>query len=285
MLTNIYRTANDDVNTYVSIDGPAVIIKSSNKEDFFTVYVPSSIGCKLKCSFCYFTNSDFKYAELSLEQIISKVREAIKIEVEVNPAMRKKYIRLNWSEIGEPFLLNPRDIRKASNSIFTWAVRDTGCAWGVDGVDINTILPINTAGWLHQMALLNDDIDNYNAGCRRSPNNNLNILYSLITSINRKDHIPYCRDNSPSKDVGLLMNFKEWYGVDVGLNHVFIEGINSSKEDFKFIVDNIHKDTKIYIRRFMNHKEISDFKEASNFEDLVSLYKTCFNNVYCADLM
>jgi adenine C2-methylase RlmN of 23S rRNA A2503 and tRNA A37 len=296
----VIRSSDNMITKYVHLDGSETIIKSNSscsnalnletgsidilpiERNKFSVFISSSYGCPLGCKFCYLTSKKTPYVKLSNEQIIENVKEALVYEANINPLIRRRYIKLSWMCMGDAFLMHPLDLRITTEKIISFAIRDYGCATGLDGVDISTIFPKNNDGWPHQLATMNDRLfDNYRINKHNDNRSIVRLFYSLHSPINRKEIIPASRFNSPIPDLTILNKFKKWYGIDVIIHHMFLEDINDSNlhlDSIKYLTDAIIKDTEFRVLRF-NDYEGSKFKESYNFDSLIVKYSKELGNV------
>jgi adenine C2-methylase RlmN of 23S rRNA A2503 and tRNA A37 len=288
----VYRTKDGLVSKYVHDDGSETAIKSVSScgnilnkatgkiepvevdRNKFSVFISSSVGCNLGCKFCYLTTKKYPYHKLSMAEIFNNVKEALTAEVTEKPQLRKKYMKLSWMGMGDAFLLDPIALREVSNKILIWAVRDKGVAVGVDGIDIATMLPVSIPGWPHHLAALNDDCFGYRINPHSKDRSNLRIFYSLHKFSDRKDLMPSSRYNDVANDLQLLNQFKQWYGVDIILHQLFLEGVNDTEHELRQIksaIDCLIPDTELRILRFNECKD-SVYKESSRFDALVKMY-------------
>jgi len=169
-----------------------------------------------------------------------------------------------------------------------WALSGAGAAFGLDGVDISTVLPNDCYGWPHNLAELNDYLlERYRRNSNNSNRSAVRLFYSLHSIDNRHSVIPIeDMDESHNiyKDLIRLSEFRKWYGIDIILYYMFIEGVNNLYIDDRGVVrtkeldllKNIIKyyfDNNIELRvlRF-NECEGSPYKEVENFDEVLSLY-------------
>ena len=289
----VIKSKDSKVTKYVHEDGSETVIKTNNScsneidkqtgkvkviekdRNKFSMFISSSYGCPLGCKFCYLTNRDIKFRKLSSSQIIENVKEAITCEANNNSTIRRKYIKLSWMGMGDAFLLDPLDLRTTTEKILSFAIGDYGCATGLDGVDISTVFPKNNSGWPHQLALLNDRLsDKYRLNNYSEGRSIVRLFYSLHLPTNRKSLIPCSRFNSPIPDLSLINKFSKWYGINVVLHHMFLNGVNDSESDLdgvSNIINNVIENAELRILRY-NSYEGSVFKESDNVEDLISEY-------------
>lgn len=278
----VYRTK--DSSKYIHDDGSETIIKTSDiNTSMFSVSISSSAGCSLGCKYCYLTIKNYPYCELTTNEIFENVKIAICTEIKLKPDLRKRYMRLEWNGMGDAFLLDPIELRDVSNRIISWSVREIGAAIGVDSIYITTILPESKPGWPHQLALLNDDCFTYRFNPKKNKGSNLQLFYSLNRFNNRNLLMPAIKNNTPISDLHLLNQFKQWYGVDITLNQLLIEGENDTIEELrklKSAIDNIINNVEVNILR-LDYYDNSKYKESSKFNDLVKLYTKELPKVTC----
>lgn len=297
----IYSNNDKTVNKYVHNDGSETTIKTTSScanfyntitnkiepvsidRNKYSVFVSSSVGCPVGCKFCYLTVKKFPYQRLSCDEIIQNVKEAISKEVEANPEIRKKYIKLSFMGMGDAFFLHPIEFRKMVEKILKWAIGDHNYAIGIDGVDISTVLPKNTSnGWPHQLGLLNDYLQ------ERYKNNNLvtersiiRLFYSLHHPVLRHVLIPMANKHIIN-DLLFFNEIKKWYGIDVILHHMFLNGVNDSENDMQviktFMKESGLSDAELRILRY-NECENSPYKESKQFDELVKLYAENFERI------
>jgi adenine C2-methylase RlmN of 23S rRNA A2503 and tRNA A37 len=295
----VYKTKDGLVSKYVHDDGSETAIKFTsscgnmvNKDtgevelveidrNKFSVFISTSVGCNLGCKFCHLTTKKYPYRKLTPTEIFNNVKEALISEVKENPEMRKKYMKLSWMGMGDAFLLDPVDLRKLSNKILSWAIRDNGVSVGIDGIDIATMMPMSRHGWPHHLAALNDECFSYRNNPYSKNRSNLRIFYSLHKFIDRKEIMPSSRFNDSANDLQLLNQFRQWYGIDIILHQLFMEGVNDTEQELKQIksaIDCLIPSTELRILR-LNECEDSIYKESSRFDELVKMYSNALSKV------
>ena len=256
-----------------------IVEKNRNK---FSVFISSSYGCPLGCKFCYLTNNGSKYTKLSNDQIISNVKEALVYEANNNPTIRRKYMKLSWMGMGDAFLLDPLDLRTTTERILSFAIGDYGCATGLDGVDISTVFPKNNSGWPHQLSLLNDRLhDKYRINNYSEGRSLVRLFYSLHAPINRKNLIPCSRYQSPIHDLKIINKFSEWYGINIVIHHMFLDGVNDNKIDLEgvvYLMNSVINGAEFRILRY-NKYDGSEYYESTKFDELVKEYSSILPNV------
>jgi adenine C2-methylase RlmN of 23S rRNA A2503 and tRNA A37 len=293
----VYRTKDGQVSKYVHDDGSETAIKATSscandvdpetgrivpveiERNKFSVFISSSVGCPLGCRFCYLTVRKYPYHKLSAVEIIKNVSDALTAEFKHKPELRNKYMKLSWMGMGDPMLLNPREVKDISLEICKRATTHTFLnkfpVIGVDGVDIATVMPKNlNTGWPHQYNVLNDCLDKFNVNPSSKGRSKVRLFYSLHGMNERKELIPALRFNSPIIDLQELNKFSNWYGIDIMLHNLLLEGVNDSNSTMNKIVlliRNLIPNAELRILRY-NECENSPFKESKKFDALVKLY-------------
>ena len=303
----LYYTEDGKVSKYIHDNGAETTIKTTsscnntlnkttgeietikNDKNKFSVFISSSVGCPLGCKFCYLTQNKFPYRKLSSKEIIDNVKEALISEIEHNPSIRKKYIKLSWMGMGDALLLEPYTFRKINEEILDWVLGDMGFAWGLDGIDLSTILPKaqHKGGWPHQLSNLNDYC---NHSHRMNPANTFRSAVRLFYSLHFLDHRDlYIPGGSPygvRSDLKYLAKVTDWYGIDLIIHHIFFEGLNDSLgrnfyDDAQQLYSAISKyadGCELRILRY-NGCEGSKFRESTNFNELLKLYIDIFPKI------
>jgi 23S rRNA (adenine2503-C2)-methyltransferase len=285
----VYKTKDGLVTKYVHDDGSETAIKTVSScgnvlnkitgeighvdvdREKFSVFISSSVGCPIGCKFCYLTIKKYPYRKLSGEEIFNNFKEAITHALSENPALRKKYIKLSWMGMGDPMLRDPYELRRDTIKFIKFAVGDKGI-FGLDGVDIGTVLP-PCRGWQHQLGTLDDYLRRY----RCNPNNvgkrsRVRIFYSLHSSFHfdRMKLIPIVTPYL-NNSIEMLKSFNEWYNIDVILHHMFLDKVNDFDDEIKRI-STISKNTGFEVRILRyNECENSPYKESKRFDEILKL--------------
>lgn len=286
----IYKSKDTNITKYVHDNGAETAIKvvSSCNNDIdestntiitneidkekFSVFVSSSSGCPLKCKFCYLTLNEQPYTKLTEDQIFNNFKEALHNKILEEPTLRKRYIKLSWMGMGDAFLRDPYDVRQTSLRMLRYAIGDLGI-YGIDGVDISTIMP-SCRGWQHQLGSLDDDLRRY----KMNPNNPVNrsrvrLFYSLISSWNREIIIP--SGNNVINDLYSLRIFRDWYNIDVILHSLILKNINDKLTDVESMDITLHNylpNAEFRILRYNKHDK-SEYTEPENFIEIAKEYK------------
>ena len=286
----VFKTTDSSISKYVHNDGSETTIKTqdfnSGAKNKFSVFLSSSVGCPIGCKFCYLSDkSKFKYKKLSTESILNNAREAIEAEVIDKPELRKKYIKISWMGMGDALLIRPVDFKVLNEQLVDWTISDAGYAWGLDGIDVSTILPDVHRGWPHQLSNLND-LCNYKY--RLNPNNKdkspLRLFYSMNFTEKRHDHIPTRDADDPGWDLEFLGSISDWYGIDVILHHLFLNGVNDTPEDIINLKDVLYGVRPISELRILRYNKYpgSSYEESKKFDSIVeSLQRDVGSKVRC----
>ena len=286
----IYKSEDGKVTKYIHTDGSETAIKtvsscnniidsSTNSiiteevdKEKFSVFMSSSVGCPLKCSFCHLTINNYPYVKLTEAQLLSNFKEALLHKISEEPALRKRYIKLSCMGMGDAFLRDPYDVRMTSLRMLRHAVGDMGIQ-GIDGVDISTILP-PCKGWQHQLGSLDDDLRRF----KMNPNNpkgrsRARLFYSLISAIDRKSLIP--AGNDIAVDLKALNAFNLWYNIDVITHNLILKDFdNVSAFEINHTVGMLNRflpSAEFRILRY-NKNDKSSFMESKDFVKVASEY-------------
>jgi 23S rRNA (adenine2503-C2)-methyltransferase len=295
----LYRSKDGQVSKYVHDDGSETAIKTVSScgnhynkltkkiepievdRNKFTVFMSSSVGCPVGCKFCYLTVKKFPYYKLNAINIYGNVRKALTAELSDKPEIRDKYVKFSFMGMGDAMLLQPEDVRSIALDLCDYAVSNLHTEnthfMGIDGIDISTCMPIGAKrGWQHQYGTLNDELRKYTKNPTSKGRSNLRLFYSLHGAYPnvRKNIMPNTNFDWAGKDIKKLLEFRDWYGVDVIIHHMFLEGINDGVDNVKKLVKIVNDaDVELRILRY-NECDNSPYKESSKFDELV---------VYCAD--
>lgn len=306
----VFRTEDNKVSKYVHDDGSETTIKTVSSCDNeidpntgkvkpvavnrnkYSVFVSASSGCPVGCKFCHLTIKKFPYKKLSPEQIVENFQEAMKEEVLFKPEIRKMYMKLSWMGMGDAFLLDPVDLRYSTKNMVDWALSGAGVAFGLDGVDISTVLPNKCYGWPHNISKLNDYLlRRYRRNSNNSKRSAVRLFYSLHSIRNREKLIPIKGAKATNsiydvyQDLDVLSEFRKWYGIDVILHYMFLKDFNDVRVNkhgvvydapelnlLKHIIkDYFDNDIEVRILRFYECEE-SNYKEIDNFDEALSIY-------------
>lgn len=112
----------------------------------YSVFISASLGCYMKCKFCHLTIKDSQYKKLQTEQVVANVKEAILAEIERQPDMRNRYVKLCWMGMGDA-VNQPDMVYNATLELMDW-IMSNQFAVGLDCVDVSTVLPPVDDDWI-----------------------------------------------------------------------------------------------------------------------------------------
>jgi 23S rRNA (adenine2503-C2)-methyltransferase len=299
----LYRSKDGQVSKYVHDDGSETAIKTVSScgnivnkitgnvepvevdRNKFTVFMSSSVGCPVKCKFCYLTVKKFPYHKLNFMEIYSNVREALSQEMKDKPEIGDKYIKFSFMGMGDALLLPPEDVRELSLMLCDVATSrhivngktKASPVLGIDGIDISTCMPVGTKrGWQYHYGTLNDELRKFSKNPSSKGRSSLRLFYSLHGAYAnvRRDLMPNTRYSWSYADIKDLLAFRDWYGVDIIFHHMLLAGINDNITNVKKLVD-VVKSAGIELR-FLRYNECTStpYRESSKFDEIVK---------YCSD--
>lgn len=243
--------------------------KDNNK---YSIVISGSVGCLMSCKFCHITTNKIEHKELTTQEIISNVMEAIEKQAELTPEIKTKYIKLCWMGSGEPLTYSEK-IKEATKEIIKQVLKKH-LAIGLDGVDIATTYP-KTNKWKKDFSELNI----YLKDISLNPKHNgsaLRLFYSLHSASNatRENLIP--NSNSPEKAMKILSEWCKENGISFVVHHMFINEVNDNKTDILSLKDLLKKnlDDSIEFRILRYNAPDNGTKESIKLKEIVSDLKT-----------
>jgi len=281
------ETAIKTVSSCDTVKNPVTGVLEVNPVDRnkYSIFASISAGCPMACQFCYLTIQDMKYQKLRQEQILNNLKEAIQIEVDQNPSVKDKYIKVCWMGMGEA-ILQPSTVYDVTLRLLDW-VFENNYAVGLDGVDLSTVLPKTSSKWVNLFNNLNDRLKLY-----PSNPNNVRVVHSEAMSrmVDYEDRSPFrmffslhsaiqeTRDQIIPNAMDLetaaamLREVNQWNQFNLIFHHMFMDGINDTEEEIQAVVDfmcnNGFQDNELRILRY-NNNEYSDIKESTVFEQCI----------------
>lgn len=296
----IYKTKDNLVTKYIHDDGSETAIKNvpscDNEINFltddiipikkernkFSVFISSSVGCPVKCKFCYLTVKNYPYFKLTPEQIITNTIKVIEQSVIDDESLRKKYIKLSFMGMGDILLFEPKVMIEISRQIIEYCVEHY-LTLGVDTIDFGTTIPKYHKDLMLDLYLLNNYIiNNYDINPNKKENQSVvRIFYSHHSCYKRDELIG--RSYFKNSTIGVLEYLYEFeeFGIDVILHQILLKNINDNEYEIYKLRDLINEvgiNPEIRILRY-NECENSMYKETDKFEELVKLYSKNFNKV------
>ena len=279
----VYRTEDNTVAKYVHDDGSETAIKSvptcvdgdfvlgDQAPNKYAIFISSSVGCPIKCKFCYLTSKKCSYHKLEIQDILKNVIDAIDEETKHNPELKNKYVKISWMGMGEAFLNIPL-VSVATIELVDYII-SKGYALGLDGVDIGTTMPV-----ISDLNLSNlDKLKTSLIGYKRNPANEndrsvVRVFYSL--------HSPNQEiRNSLIPSSELVINAMDYLerinalGIDVIMHQIFLKDINDNQLDNIIGLCNLHKDFELRVLRF-NKCPNTKYDETDNFKEIIERLKT-----------
>lgn len=280
----VYRTKDGTVAKYVHDDGSETAIKSvptcacgeftlgEHAHSKYAIFISSSVGCPVDCKFCYLTVKKCPYHKLGIESVLSNVKEAIDSEIEFNPSLKEKYVKISWMGMGDALFEIPM-VTVATIEIVD-AILHQRQAKGLDGVDIGTSIPLIDDKHIDQL----DKLKNSLSGYKRNPNNTdgrsiIRIFYSLHSADDTTRHnlIP---KSKPLYAALITLNKFNKKGFDIILHQMFLRNINDSDGQIDTIINLCleHPTFELRVLRF-NKCPDAQFDETDRFIKIIDKLK------------
>jgi len=287
----VYRTKDGQVSKYVHDDGSETAIKtisscdnsfgvSSDKvRQKYSVFISISVGCKVKCGFCYLTSKNYPYHELSNAQVLQNVLMAIEEEVKHNPDLKDKYIKLGFMGMGDAFPYSAI-VYNLTFSILDYVMKK-GYAKGLDGVDLATSYPSRKnfksmyGGYMpiQTYPLLNARLKDYPYNPNHSSDRSRFRLFYSLHSVKqdvRSKLIP--KSENMHNAIDDLQTLNKLGGIDLIYHYMFLNGVNDSDEDVNVLIDfmngSLGENAELRILRY-NECEKSIYQESVMFTPIV----------------
>ena len=253
----VYKTLDGAVTKYIHDDGSETAIKlvkgcevynplKNKKEKMkdrnkYVVFISSSVGCPVKCKFCYLTVKKYPYENLSFLEIINNLKSAIEHAVTDNPSLKKKYIKLSFMGMGDIIF----DINKMNLVVIKtllWVFENKYAA-GLDGIDIATVWPIHSVYKRIEIEKvlfkLNDGLKYFRQNPENQKRSFIRLFYSLHTTETelRNELIPINSKKEIIRDIYHLKQLERFAGIDIIFHYMFMNGINDDWEDVNRLLD------------------------------------------------
>jgi adenine C2-methylase RlmN of 23S rRNA A2503 and tRNA A37 len=258
----------------------------------YSVFVSPTVGCFMKCSFCYLTIKNCKYKILSQNDILNNLKEAVIYEINKKPELKSKYIKLCWMGMGE--VINDSYMMKEITTDFLDWVFENKYAIGLDGVDLSTVLPNIRDEWISPFKEMNNTLSKY----EKNPNNKMvvnssgktslgiqytnrsmfRLFYSLHSTIQEtRDKIIPNAMNIESAIEKLKIYSGEFNDNNLIIHHMFFDSINDSEEEVNNLIS-LLSGTGIELRILrMNYCDNSPYQESKKFEDIITKLNNSLN--------
>ena len=280
----VYRTSDGEIAKYVHDDGSETAIKAISKNNKelghdpvscgkWALFLSSSVGCPVGCTFCYLTTKNYPYHRLSSLQIYKNAIEAIEAEVEANPSIKNRFFKLSWMGMGDA-MFKMKDIRLITEMICDY-VRANGYACGIDGVDLSTSLPIWKDEYIDEMVELNEYLEQFpKMDINVEQRSRFRFFYSLGSMCRevRESIIPNTSFTVGSALIDILPKIQK-AGIDVICHHVLLETVNDKLIDIHHLEEFFSKsDFELRLLRF-NACPGSRHCPSPDFDDIVESLK------------
>jgi len=279
----IYKTKDNKVTKYIHDDGSETAIKHSFESptekhgefskitNKFNVFISSSVGCRIKCSFCYLTLKKVPFFRLTKEEITKNVIDAITHQVNLFPELKNQYVKLSWMGMGDACINFQKtiDITK----LIVKEIIDKKLCKGIDNIDISTMLPqsFKTGSLKYYVEKLNDLLIDIPINPLRESEPKVRIFYSLHSSLDsvRNKMIPHAKKIEEAFNELKSIPFDN---AKVIIHHMFLEGVNDSQEDIqnliKLMTDPENKNYQLRILRY-NKCDYSIDEESLLFVEII----------------
>ncbi len=265
----------------------------------YSVFISNSVGCFMKCNFCYLTLKEMKYQKIKPEQLLNNFAEAILVRAESKdlgtidrklPPITDKYIKICWMGMGDAFI-NAEHVKTLTDTMID-RVMEANCAKGLDGVDLSTVIPKvkNIEKLFNHLKDLDDRLQKYHL----NPHNNVivhrnadfsntemsyqnrsrfRLFYSLHSAIQetRDELIPNAMPINEA--VPALIEYSENNKYNVIFHHMFIDGFNDTEKEIDALINLINQynlqNFEFRILRY-NTCEVSTFiHESNHFKNII----------------
>jgi len=261
----------------------------------FSVFISDSVGCYMKCSFCYLTLKDMKYKKIQAPNLQTNFVEAIRERIHAGfdtdlPAIHEKFMKLCWMGMGDAFV-NTQKVKDETEFMLDYAM-SKNFTRGLDGVDLSTVIPkvknieetlkslkeLETVLQKYPLNPHNDVLVHRNSEFSNTettyPNRSrFRLFYSLHSAVQetRDQLIPNAMPIDQA--IPALIEYSENNKYNVIFHHMFIDGFNDTDEEVTALIDLIAQydldDYELRILRY-NTCEVSTFMHESNhFKNII----------------
>ena len=305
VIVEVYENTAKNVSKYVHASGAETTIKTvsscSNTIDSeglriqlqdrnkVALFVSSSVGCEMRCGFCYLTAKKFPFFSLSDSDIIENSLAALRKKVEEDPTVRNKYLKLSYMGMGDAFASSNNEFGYTAYTIVTTALQE-GLVAGLDGIDIGTSFPKGELGWTRDQiewldhyiwevgvksgAIKLNPQQEYRYGSKEVDNGRtpVRLFISLHTmnSSTRKTLMP------AAGSIRDIVKYVQLLDIDVIFHVMFLNTINDYIDDvdgliYTFEHDPVFSNYELRVLRF-NACKGSKYKEAVSTENIINFW-------------
>lgn len=281
------ETAIKVVKSCVNVKDPATgyITTDWVEKNKYSVLISSSLGCYMSCSFCHLTLKKSTYTKLTTEQVVKNVQEAILYEVERNPDIRNRYIKLCWMGMGD-CVNQPYMVLHATIAILNWVINNK-LAIGVDGVDVSSVVPPVNDAFVDAFVDLNLYINNHqhrypsNPANKEAGRSRFRMFYSLHSAVQttRDKIIPRAK---PLFEVIPLLKQLENNGINVIFHQLFIDDINDTLSEAETIINFMRSyfpESELRVLRYNSCERYTDLKESSKIDIAIKVLNMNLNKI------
>jgi adenine C2-methylase RlmN of 23S rRNA A2503 and tRNA A37 len=287
-------------DTCITASGTFAVTETDRNK--YSVFISDSVGCYMKCKFCYLTLKEMKYKKLHVAQIYNNVAEAIDTRALAGnlPPIQDKYVKLCWMGMGDAFT-NTARVSGVSESLMDHVMLNK-LAKGLDGIDLSTVMPSvkNAERELANLRELDHTLQKYplnphndivvhrdsefsNSGIVYPQRSRFRIFYSLHSAVQatRENLIPHAMPITDAIDA--LLKYSEGNRYNVIFHYMFIDGFNDSDKEVTALINLIDSyalhDYELRILRY-NTCNVSTFMHESNrFGDIIARLMTAHPHV------
>lgn len=212
------ETAIKDVMSgkYIMEDGVVkALFKENNK---YSIMISSSVGCNIKCKFCYLTIKKCPYKVLTVNQIFNNVMEAISHQVIETPDITKKAAKLCFMGMGDCFSDLNKTYRVALK-VKDYLLKHR-FATHIESIDLGTVFPKIMKVSLPESDIVRLNFDN-------NIERGVRIFYSghMYSEIMRSMWMP-----GANYDVQQVFNqlniYNKFTKIPFILHHIFLHNVN-----------------------------------------------------------
>jgi len=269
------------------VDASGVHIKEEDHNKV-SLFISSSVGCMMRCGFCYLTTKKFPFYPLTDKEIITNSIDALRAKAEVDPSIKTKFLKISYMGMGDAFASSENEFGYTAFTILRKAVSE-GLVAGLDGVDIGTVFPKTENGWtrdqiewldfyiweaVEREELVMNPYHKYRYGSRdvdfgRTP---VRLFISLHTLDNKKRKMLMPATGS----IGNIIKYVQLIDIDVIFHVLFLNKVNDFIDDvddlvYTFEKDPVLKECELRVLRFNSCKG-SKYKEAVSTDNIINLW-------------
>lgn len=248
-----------------------LIVPVTQDKNKYSLVISCSNGCQMSCTFCHLTQKQAKFEPLTEAQVEQNLKDVITDQVNIDPSIRTKTIKLCWMGMGEA-ILKPEMVRNVSLNVINWAL-DNNYASAVDGIDISTVIPKVSSRWQDTITQLVNDTKHLPRNIHNAQNRTLvRLFYSLHSTEQelRDQIIPNAK--SIDKAIADVKKLNVNSGVDLVFHYMFMDGVNDSKEQvdklISFYKENQLTNSELRILRY--NPSVNRVDESDGLETILN---------------